>query len=534
MDKELIIQSSSEGADIALSEGGRLVEFHHEKVSEQYAVGDIYLGSVKKILHGLNAAFINIGHARDAFLHYLDLGPNVQTQLKYFNRVLKEKNYNGRLEDFENLPDIDKNGNIKDVLKPNQKIVVQIVKEPISTKGPRLSSQLSIAGRYLVLMPFSNSISISKKVGSQEERERLLKLMKSIRPNNFGLIVRTVAQGKSVADLDQDLRNLMAKWHTLVRNLKRQESRLLGELDKSASIVRDILNDSFTSILVDDNQLHEQLRNYITKIAPEKADIVRYERRNQPLFQQYGIDRQIKNLFGKTVNLPSGAYLVIEHTEALHVIDVNSGSKRSKDNSQEENAQRCNMDAAEEIARQLRLRDMGGIIVVDFIDMKQAQHRRQLLDHMVQLMKNDRAKHTILPLSKFGLMQITRQRVKPELNISTAEVCPVCKGTGEMTPMMLVTDQIENSIQYHLEEKEQKKIDIRVHPYLHAFMTKGWLGSRLWKWRWRYRAWIDMHSDSSIPINQFKIIDSEEEAKAQLEPDALQDEKAAPETEVSS
>ena len=506
MERELIIQSSSEGADIALSEGGKLVEFHHEKVSEQYVVGDIHLGTVKKILHGLNAAFVDIGHSRDAFLHYLDLGPNIQTQHKFFSRVLKEKNFSGRVEDFEKLPDIDKNGSISEILKPNQKIVVQIVKEPISTKGPRLSSQLSIAGRYLVLMPFSNSISISKKVSSNEERERLLKLMKSIRPNNFGLIVRTVAEGKSVADLDQDLRNLMAKWHTLVRNLRRQEKRLLGEMDKSASIVRDILNDSFTSILVDDDQLHEQLRNYISRIAPDKTDIVRYQQPNaKPLFQQYGIDRQIKSLFGKTVNLPSGAYLVIEHTEALHVIDVNSGSKRSKEVSQEENALRCNMDAAEEIARQLRLRDMGGIIVVDFIDMKQTQNRRQLMDHMVKLMKGDRAKHTILPLSKFGLMQITRQRVKPELNISTAEVCPVCKGTGEVTPMILVTDQMENSIQYHLEERQEKKIEIETHPYVHAYMTKGLLLSRVWKWRWKYKTWIVLNPNHNLQVNEFKI-----------------------------
>jgi ribonuclease G len=519
LDKELIIQSSSEGADIALSEGGRLVEFHHEKVSEQFAVGDIYLGTVKKILHGLNAAFVSIGHSRDAFLHYLDLGPNVLTQNKFVQRALQDKHFNGKLEDFPYQPEIDKNGNIGQVLKPNQKIIVQIVKEPISTKGPRLSSQLSIAGRYIVLMPFSNSISISKKVSSKEERERLNKLMKSIKPANFGVILRTVAEGKSVADLDQDLRNLVAKWYTLVRNLKRQERRLLGEMDKSSSIVRDILNDSFTSIVVDDSHLHEQLRNYITKIAPDKTDIVKYQRNTKPLFQTHGIDRQIKGLFGKTVNLPSGAYLVIEHTEALHVIDVNSGSKRSKEQSQEENALRCNLDAAEEIARQLRLRDMGGIIVVDFIDLKQPANRRKLFDHIVQLMKSDRAKHTILPLSKFGLMQITRQRVKPEVNISTAEVCPVCKGTGEVTPMILVTDQIENAIQYHLEETGEFHVTVRLHPYVHAYLTKG-LWSRLWQWRWKHRAWIKLEAVSSYQINQFTVLKpqaTEEEAKPQIE-----------------
>lgn len=504
MNKELVINATPSGVDIALLEDKLLVELNQEKSNNEYAVGDVYLGRIKKIMPGLNAAFIDVGYGKDAFLHYLDLGPQVQSLLKYIKMAHSGKHPDLSIARFKPEPDIIKTGKINQVLKPNQNILVQIAKEPISTKGPRVTSELAFAGRYLVLMPFSDKISISQKIKNVDERNRLKRLITSIKPKNCGIIIRTVAENKLVADLDQDLRNLYKRWEIITDKLKgaTPPQKMIGEISRTAAILRDVLNDTFNQIVTNDPEIYEETRNYLNRISPDKTGIVKHYTGKTHLFEAYGIDKQIKSSFGKEVTIKSGTYLIIEHTEALHVIDINSGHRVKADNNQETNALEVNLEAATEVARQLRLRDMGGIIVIDFIDMTIAQNRRKLFEKLREEMKKDRAKHAILPPSKFGLVQITRQRVRPEMNVEILEKCPVCNGSGQIKPSLLLTDEIENHISYLVNEQNEKNLTIAVHPYVHAFIKQGMVNLQ-WKWFFKFNQWIRVKSQNSYHFLEF-------------------------------
>jgi len=510
--KELIIDSSPDGATIALLQDKQLVELHKEQISNNYTVGDIYLGRVKKIMPSLNAAFIDVGYEKDAFLHYLDLGPQVQSLLKLTKQVRGGSYQTKLLDDLKLEEDINKSGKISEVLTKNQLIPVQIAKEPISTKGPRLSSDLSIAGRYVVLVPFSDVISISKKIKSNTERTRLRKIVEGIKPANFGVIIRTVSEGKGVPEMQKDLLDLISKWESFMTRLPATDpsKKILGEIDRTSTLLRDILNADFQHIYVNENSIFEEVRSYVHEISPDLESIVRLHKHRDPIFEHYGIEKQIKSAFGKTVNLAGGAYLVIEHTEALHVIDVNSGNRTANKENQEDNALQVNKEAAREIARQLRLRDMGGIVVVDFIDMHKPTNRKELFDYLRDEMAHDRAKHTILPPSKFGLVQITRQRVRPEMNIVTSEVCPTCNGTGTIRSSILLLDDIENNFNYILVEQNEKNITLVVHPYIEAYIKKG-LISRQMKWYFKYSQWIKVKANSSYQITEFHFMNAKEE-----------------------
>lgn len=506
MSNDLIINVTPSDISIALLEDKRLAELQKEKPDNQYAVGNIYLGKVKKVMPGLNAAFVDIGYEKDAFLHYLDMGPQFKSLNNYLKAALTRKGKLLNLQKFRNDPDINKHGKISEVLSPGQLIIVQIAKEPISTKGPRLTSEISIPGRNLVLMPFSDKVSISQKIENNEERNRLKTLLQSIRPRNYGVIVRTIAENKKVAELDTELRSLIRKWEMAFESLRGSvpPRLVMSELKRTSAILRDLLNVSFANIYIDDEEHYKDLRDYIGTIAPEKQKIIKLYSGNVPIFEYFGVDKQIKASFGKTISFKNGAYLIIEHTEALHVVDVNSGNRAKSAKDQETNALDVNLAAAEEIARQLRLRDMGGIIVVDFIDMQNNDHRQMLFDKMKEVMSRDRAKHNILPLSKFGLMQITRQRVRPEMNINTTEKCPCCNGTGETTPSILLVDQIESRMTYFIEKGGLKKIVIKMHPYIAAYITKGLISLRR-KWSWRYHCHVMIDSEASYPMLQFKF-----------------------------
>ncbi len=490
--------------EIALLEDKSLVELHKERSNTGFGVGDLYLGKVRKIMPGLNAAFVNVGYEKDAFLHYLDLGPQVQSLNKLVRLTMQGKIKSTTLDNFRMEKDIEKTGKITSVLTNGQQILVQVAKEPISTKGPRISSEISFAGRYLVLVPFSSRISVSQKIKSLDERKRLKRLIQSIKPPGFGVIIRTVAEHKKVADLDNDLKNLVGKWESAIKRLPKAQapSKILSEIDRTSAILRDVLNEEFHNIIVNDETLYEDTKTFLKSIAPEKAGIVKLYKGKKPIFENFGIDRQIKNAFGKIVTIRSGIYLIIEHTEALHVIDINSGHRVNRENSQEENALATNMEAATELARQLRLRDMGGIIVIDFIDMKQANNRKKLFNHLKNEMSKDRAKHTILPPSKFGLVQITRQRVRPEMNVETVEKCPVCEGTGEVKPSILFIDELENNIRYLLQEQNEKSLMLILHPYLYAYLTQGIFSPR-WKWFRKYNRWIKLKPDNSYHLLEY-------------------------------
>ncbi len=510
--KELIIDSTPNGATIALLQDKQLVELHKEQISNNYTVGDIYLGRIKKIMPSLNAAFVDVGYEKDAFLHYLDLGPQVQSLLKLTKQVRSGGYQSKLLDNFKLEADINKGGKISEVLTKGQLIPVQIAKEPISTKGPRLSADLSIAGRYVVLVPFSEVVSISKKIKSNTERNRLRKVIESIKPKHFGVIIRTVSEGKGVAEMQKDLLDLVSKWEAFVTRLPSVEpaKKVLGEIGRTSTILRDLLNADFQGITVNDNAMFEEVRSYIHEISPDMENIVRLHKHKEPLFEHFGVDKQIKGAFGKTVNLAGGAYLVIEHTEALHVIDVNSGNRTASKENQEENAFQVNKEAAKEIARQLRLRDMGGIVVIDFIDMHKPTNRKDLFDFLRAEMAHDRAKHTILPPSKFGLVQITRQRVRPEMNIVTNEVCPACGGTGTIRPTILLIDDIENNFNYILDEQNEKNITLCVHPYIEAYIKKG-LINRQMKWFFKYGQWIKVKSNPAYQIAEFHFFSSKDE-----------------------
>ena len=505
VNKDLIIDVSDSEVSLALLEEKQLIELNKEKRTVRFSVGDIYLGKVKKIMPGLNAAFINVGYERDAFLHYLDLGAQFRTQHKYYSTAVQRQGRISPLHKFKSEADIDKDGKITDVLTTGQTVIVQISKEPISTKGPRLASEISLAGRNLVLMPFSDKVSISSKIENIEEKNRLKTLVQSIKPKNYGVIVRTIAEGKKVAVLDAELRDLVKRWESAFLSIKKETKMpklFIGEMNRTSTILRDMLNVTFSSIHINDSALAEDIRKYIKEIAPEKEKIVKVYKSSLPIFDHFGINKQIKALFGKTVSFKHGAYLIIEHTEALHVIDVNSGNRSRSGNDQESNALEVNMEAATEIARQLRLRDMGGIIVVDFIDMQSADNKQQVYDKVKEVMANDRTKHNILPLSKFGLMQITRQRVRPEMNIVTDENCPSCHGTGQTRPTILFTDELERGLSFIVDKIKTRKILLNVHPFVASYLRKG-IFPVFRSWNMKYKICIKIQAVTSYHMLEY-------------------------------
>ncbi|MXV38592.1 Rne/Rng family ribonuclease [Flavobacteriaceae bacterium Ap0902] len=503
MDKELVISTTDNLVKIALLEDGRLMEFHQDQLTQKFNVGDVYLAKIKKLAPGMNAAFVDIGADKDAFLHYHDLGPNIKSLLTYIQIVRSGKFKTHFLKKFRTEPEIPKNGKMEEVVQPGQNTLVQVVKEPISTKGPRVTSEISIAGRYLVLVPFYDKVSISQKIKDKTERDRLTMLIESIRPEGFGVIIRTVAENKKVAELHQDLENLVEKWKQIYNNLKAKKLPVCvhTEMSRASGILRDKFSDDYVKIHVDSKDLEKEVRDLISIIAPGKEDIVTLYNKQTPILEHFNIEKQIKQSFGINVNIPQskGAYLVIEHTEALHVIDVNSGNIKGTKDSQEQSALEVNMKAASEIARQLRLRDMGGIVVVDFIDLRDAKNRRKFYDHLKKEMARDTAKHKVLPPSKFGLVQITRQRVRPEVNIKTQESNP--NPDGEVEAPIVMMDKIEAKVKEIAESGKASKLTIHMHPFVAAYLKQG-IPSRRKKWAWKYNIPIKI-----MPRDAFRYLE---------------------------
>ncbi len=511
MKSELIVDVQAAEVSIALLEDGRLVSLQKEARNIAYAVGDIYLAKVKKLMPGLNAAFVNVGYEKDAFLHYLDLGSHFSSYEKFVAQLLADRKHQPRLSQMKLLPEIDKHGSVTDLLTPGKELLVQIVKEPISSKGPRLTTDITLTGRYLVLTPFCDKISISQKIKSSEEKTRLHQLVESIKPRNYGVIIRTSAEGKRVAELNHELKTLVQAFEDACEKAQRSTAPELvfEEENRVVGMLRDVFSPSFENIHVNDPDIFRQIQKYVDLISPGARDIVKLYEDTAPIFDHFGITRQIKSSFGKTVSFKSGAYIIIEHTEALHVIDVNSGNRSKATNDQESNALEVNLRAADEIARQLRLRDMGGIIVVDFIDMAKAEHRQQLYDHMREIMANDRARHNILPLSKFGLMQITRQRVRPVLDITVAEECPSCFGKGKVQPSILFTDTLFEKLEYMVGTLGLRDFVMYVHPYVDAYIKKGLFSTMYGKWRRTLGRCFKIVPDQSLAYLQYRAVDKD-------------------------
>ena len=511
MNRELIVNVNPTEISIALCEDKVLVELNKEQCQTGFSVGDIYLGKVRKIMPGLNAAFVNIGHEKDAFIHYLDLGSQFPSLQKLVASQQPGKR-GMRVEGMKLEPPVEKTGKIGDYLQVGQNIMVQIAKEAISTKGPRLTSDISLAGRNVVLVPFSSKVFLSQKIRSADEKKRLKRIAAAVLPKNFGVIIRTAAMEAKDEDIEHDIQSQIDRWRKTCAAIKKSTppAQLMSEMNRANTIIRDSLNGSFSQIAVDDEAMYNDIRNYIRLIEPEKEKIVKLYRGNVPIFDNFDISKQIKSLFAKYVSLRRGAYLIIEHTEALHVVDVNSGNRAKVDNDQERTAMDVNLAAAAEIARQLRLRDMGGIIVIDFIDLHKSENRNALVEKMRELMAGDRAKHTILPLSKFGLMQITRQRVRPETHIDVRETCPACHGTGLVAPAVLIDDQIEKQIAYFVKEKKLSYLKLRVSPVVAAFVKKGFPSLRT-RWMFKYRCRIRVASDNTTGIIETRFFNREDE-----------------------
>ncbi len=513
MTSEVVIDVRAKEISIALLEDKKLVEYQSEARSASFSVGNIYIAKVRKLMPGLNACFVDVGFERDAFLHYLDLGSQFNSYAKYLKQVQSDRKKLYPISKASRLPDLKKDGSIATTLTAGQEVLVQIVKEPISTKGPRLTGELSFAGRYLVLMPFNDKVSVSTKIKSGEERARLKQLIQSIKPKGFGVIVRTVAEGKRVAELDTELKVLLQRWEDAISKVQKTQHRpqmVFEETGRAVALLRDLFNPSYENIYVNDEEVFQEVKHYVTLIAPEKAGIVKHYTGQVPIFDNFNITKQIKSGFGKTVNYKHGAYLIIEHTEAMHVVDVNSGNRTRAANGQEANALDVNLGAADELARQLRLRDMGGIIIVDFIDMNLAEDRQMLYERMCKNMQKDRARHNILPLSKFGLMQITRQRVRPAMDVSVEETCPTCFGRGKIKSSILFTDQLESKIDHLVNKIGVKTFYLHVHPYVAAYINQGLISLKR-KWQFKYGFGVHVISSQKMAFLQYEFYDAQKQ-----------------------
>ncbi len=511
MNRELIINVNPTEVSIALCEDKVLVELNKEQCQTGFAVGDIYLGRVRKIMPGLNAAFVNIGHEKDAFIHYLDLGANYSS----LKRLVESRQPGKRPQRVEGMrlePQLQKEGRIGDYLQVGQTIMVQIAKEAISTKGPRLTADISLAGRNVVLVPFSNKVFVSTKIRSNTAKKRLRKVAQEVLPQNFGVIIRTAAADASDTDIMQDILSLIERWDKALAEIRKSEApaRLMSEMSRVNTIIRDSLNDTFSQITVDNEDMYDEIKSYVHAIKPEMERLVKLYKGKVPIFEQFDVAKQIKSLFAKYVSLRRGAYLIIEHTEAMHVIDVNSGNRTKAEDDQEQTALEVNLAAAAEIARQLRLRDMGGIVIVDFIDMRKAPSRQILYQEMQKLMATDKAKHTILPLTKFGLMQITRQRVRPIAVAETSDVCPTCHGTGKVEPTILLEKKIEGQIQL-LASKGCRFVNLRLSPYVATYLRHGLWSLRM-RWMYKYKLRIKITADASVGMIDVNYLDKRGES----------------------
>ena len=517
MKSELIIDVHPDEIAIALTEDDRLQEIRREKRNvDTFAVGNIYYGRVKKVMPALNAVFVDVGYEKEAFLHYLDLGSNFLTLQKFITRTVSDRRRLPSMRSIEKQPECGKDGQIGDYLHVGDTLLVQVTKEPINTKGPRLTAEISLAGRNMVLMPMGDKVMVSNKIRRDSERNRLRKLVQQVRPQGYGVIVRTVAEGAQLEDLDSELNILVRKWEDALRLLQTKQpvSLICEEIGRTTGIIRDLFSPEFNTIQVNDQGVYDEVREYVELISPESAKIVKLYTGDQPIFDKYDITRQLKTGLGRTVGFKNGGYLIIDKTEALFSIDVNSGSKKVYAD-QEQNAFHYNMLAAEEIVHQLRLRDIGGIIIVDYIDMDSKDHQQQLYEYMRKLMAHDRARHNILPLSKFGLMQITRQRVRPAVEMDVTEVCPTCHGKGRIQSSINFAEQLEQEIDLMFRQYG-KGLRLHVHPYVYAYATRGLLSLKL-RWWWHYGITLQQNQGLGMMEYHFHNAKGQEVSRPEVE-----------------
>lgn len=509
MKKEIIINSSSSINRVAITEEGSLVDYFVDHPEKERMVGDVYYGRVARVLPGIRAAFINIGLKHDAFLHFSDVGDSLKEMKDIFSDD----------EDDDDVPAAESNNNapkkeskhhslrkrVPD-LKKGEEILVQIIKEPVKDKGVRVSSAISLPGRFCVLLPFDNKIGVSKKIGDYRERKRLRRIARGILPKDCGLIIRTAARRQSEESLVSDLRYLLKMWDDIQENVKKSNPPELvyKDLSTTISVIRDLFTSDVSRVLIDGRKLYREIRNYVKFVQPSLADKIEYSRGNVPLFEKAKIEKQINELMGRKVPIPNGGDIVIEHTEAMTVIDVNSGRYAAK-KEQELNSLKTDLEAAREIVRQLRLRDIGGLIVVDFIDLEENKNRKKIYDELKKEFRRDRAKTALLPMTDFGIIQITRQRIRENILQSMTEACPYCNGTGILTKKSNVIHEIADWLRRYKLEGKHKKLVINVHPSLLPIVNTG-IFSMVRKWRWKFGLSLKVEGTEKINPQTFQII----------------------------
>ncbi len=507
MIKEIIINSSSNQTRVAITEDGNLADFFVDYPENRRMVGDIYLGRVARVLPGIRAAFIDIGMKHDGFLHFSDIGDRT----KQFQDMLGDEDSDVDLSDDDESKPNRANGNgasapppepVITKLRKGEEILVQITKEPVSNKGVRVTSSVSLPGRFCVLLPFDNKIGISKKISDYKERRRLRNIARGILPPNYGLIIRTVAKDQTEDAVKDDLTNLVKTWKTIEATAKSEEPPSIVHQDMSTtdSVIRDLLTPDVSKVFVDSKKLYKQIKNYVQLVQPGLLEKIDLYKSSSSIFDEFKIEEQIKTLMGRKVPLPSGGYLIIEHTEAMVVIDVNSG-RYAKSKEQELNSLKTDLEASREIARQLRLRDIGGIIVIDFIDLEEDKNRKKVYDELKKEFRRDRSKVSVLPMSDFGLVQITRQRIRQNINQAMKDVCPVCAGTGLMTKESHLVYDIEDWLKRFRRFSREFSLIIKCHPSdATRLQDKKFTRIQL-----KYLVRLRIEEDPSIAMGKFKF-----------------------------
>jgi ribonuclease G len=540
MRKEIIINAAANETRIAITEEGRLAELFVETANKEKMVGDIYLGKVAKVMPGIKAAFIDLGLGQDGFLHFSDIGNRFEEYSAMLSEDEEEQeeraeqaaseaeagtagSSGGRPGEFPGestvepvvSPPAHPTSHPREHARPprkeihlekGQEVIVQIIKEPVGKKGVRVTSEVSLAGRYLVLLPFDGKVGISKKISSFKEKRRLRRLVQSILPPGFGTIIRTVAEGRDEASLKKDLEDLIATWREIELTVKAEKAPALlyKDMATTSSVIRDLFSNDVTRIVVDSKKLHKEIRAYVKYTSPQFLDKIELHREREPIFDTFGVEKEIETTLARKVWLKSGGYIILEPTEAMMVIDVNSGRYAAKKD-QEQNSLRTDLEAAREISRQLRLRDVGGIIVCDFIDLDDERNKRKVYEELRKEFRKDRAKITVLPMTEFGLVQITRQRIRQNILHSFTEPCPTCQGTGLVQSKTTTLNQIERWVRRFKAETRETRLTLKVHPELAGLLRAGTM-SRLRRIMLKYLVWIRVEEDSSVSLSEFHVI----------------------------
>ncbi len=514
---QIIIHAAGKQTRIALIENGELAQFFIESPENQRTVGDIYLAGVHKVMSGIRAAFIDLGTPKDAFLHFSDVGDHLEEYVRTLNGddavspdIDKEE---GKDEKSRNLSiGLEKQMRAGRILQPGQKLLVQIIKEPIGSKGPRVSTDITLAGRFLVLVPMGDYVGVSKRIRSYKERRRLRNVVAENLPEGFGVIVRTVAGGQPDELVKNDLRDLLKKWDSVLEKLKtaKPTALLYRDLDMTESLIRDLFAKDYNRVLIDDAAMYKTIKSYVARVAPKLLPSIELYKGSEHVFDYMKISRDVDSIFSPRVKIPSGGYLIFEQTEAMFVIDVNSG-RYAANKHQEDNSLKTNLEAAREVAKQLRLRDIGGIIVVDFIDLKEDANRKKVYDELKKEFRKDRAKTNILQMSDFGLVQITRQRIRPSVVKSVSRICPMCGGSGSVISQNTILSDLEAWLTKFRHATRYRAVDLYINPYLKSFLTRGIFSQRV-RWVFRYGIRISMIADETVSLNDYKFTLSNSDA----------------------